>query len=155
TSAVPTCEASGHSAGTAGSRCSAGSLPPFSAGQNCALVHACSPSAAEGETVIPAGSVIFRFFSAGVPGVFTELVCGTLRFIAIPVGSSACEVPPSAGALGLNSSCGWNCSDSQPSMNEDATGAPRVGGWWEAASGPDGPLPKPSTAAKKPGSFHE
>src|SRR5437588_4623467 len=89
TSKVPICEglrsvpsaslSFGHFASTAGSRrwaasCSAlaspwGALPssisrsPRSLGQNRSLLHACSPSAADGEAVSPGASVIVRLLS--------------------------------------------------------------------------------------------
>ena len=56
-------------------RCAAEPGPNSVPRPNWALLHACSPSAADGETVIPAGSVILTFLSSGV--------ALTLRFVGL------------------------------------------------------------------------
>src|ERR1019366_3349813 len=110
---VPTCEANGHAAGSAGS-----TVEPR---PNWALLHASKPSATEGSTVIPSGSVTVAFFSSGVALTPASLVCGTFKANVAPVGSSAWVVPPSETGFGLNSTSGWNWSWSQPVTNDSVT----------------------------------
>src|SRR5262249_34245052 len=124
-SIVPIRDASGHSAATAGSRCSSGSAPLYG-GQNCALVQVSSPSAAPGDSVIPGGREKARFLSAGVARVLASLVCALFSANVIAVGWPAWVVPSSEGALCVNSASGENLSFSHPegSRNDSALSRP-------------------------------
>ncbi len=95
--AVPTCDASGHVAGCVDSSA------------NCASLHACRPSAAEGESARPAGSATVALFRSGVAKAKSSFgACGIVRCVVNPVGESAAVVSGAAVNDGLN------CNSSHP-----------------------------------------
>ena len=77
---VPSTDAFGHE------------LSVFDSRSNCASVHACKPSPADGESDTPAGSVTVTYLNGGVASPCGSGFCGTFRSTAIPDGSSASVV---------------------------------------------------------------
>src|SRR5262249_42850781 len=97
---VPTFDVAGHSAG------------PGNPTRNCASVHACNPSAADGFNAIPSGNVTTAFFKSASPRPSGLLFCGNLTCTATPVGLLA------AVAVGATSMLGVNGTRSQPVKRE-------------------------------------